>query len=95
MNGRSALPLSWAGIECVILDMDGTLLDLHVDTQLWSELLPQRVAARLAISVDAAQRAPPLPCGIDFSRADAAMTGTGKGRIKRHDRVGLASLIGS
>ena len=41
MNGLSAPPLFWAGIECVILDMDGTLLDLHVDTQLWSELLPQ------------------------------------------------------
>lgn len=55
MTGRSSLPLSWAGIECVILDMDGTLLDLHFDTQLWSELLPQRVAARLAISVDDAR----------------------------------------
>lgn len=41
--------LPWGSIDCVILDMDGTLLDLHFDNQLWSELLPQRVAGRLAI----------------------------------------------
>ena len=55
MTEVSAPPLSWANIECVILDMDGTLLDLNFDTQLWSELLPQRVAARLAISFDDAR----------------------------------------
>lgn len=35
----------WSDIDCVILDMDGTLLDLHMDNQLWGELLPRRYAA--------------------------------------------------
>ncbi len=53
MSVVSSLP--WASIDCVILDMDGTLLDLNFDTQLWSELLPRRVAARLSISLDDAR----------------------------------------
>jgi putative hydrolase of the HAD superfamily len=53
MTSTGTLP--WAAIDCVILDMDGTLLDLHFDNQLWSELLPQRVAARLGIPLDAAR----------------------------------------
>ena len=36
--------VAWTTIECVILDMDGTLLDLHFDNQLWNELLPRRFA---------------------------------------------------
>ena len=38
--------MAWPDIECVILDMDGTLLDLHFDMQLWHDLLPRRVAER-------------------------------------------------
>lgn len=47
--------LPWAHIDCVILDMDGTLLDLHFDNQLWSELLPRRVAGRLDIPLEQAR----------------------------------------
>ncbi len=47
--------LPWSAVECVILDMDGTLLDLHFDNQLWSELLPQRVAARHNIPLELAR----------------------------------------
>ncbi|HID82230.1 MAG TPA: hypothetical protein EYH06_00390 [Chromatiales bacterium] len=42
-----SLPLSqstWASIETVFLDMDGTLLDLHFDNHFWLEHLPQRYA---------------------------------------------------
>jgi len=53
MTANATLP--WTAIDCVILDMDGTLLDLHFDNQLWSELLPRRVAARLEIPVDEAR----------------------------------------
>lgn len=45
----------WDQIECVILDMDGTLLDLHFDNQLWSELLPRRVASRLDLPLEQAR----------------------------------------
>ncbi len=34
--------LDWGSIETVLLDMDGTLLDLHFDTYFWTEHLPQR-----------------------------------------------------
>jgi putative hydrolase of the HAD superfamily len=34
--------VSWESIDTVLLDMDGTLLDLHFDTTLWTSLLPER-----------------------------------------------------
>ena len=37
--------IDWAGIETVLLDMDGTLLDLHFDNYFWQEYLPLRYAA--------------------------------------------------
>lgn len=36
--------LPWNEIDTVLLDMDGTLLDLHFDNQFWLEHLPQRYA---------------------------------------------------
>jgi putative hydrolase of the HAD superfamily len=34
----------WENIETVLLDMDGTLLDLHFDNYFWKEYLPLRYA---------------------------------------------------
>ena len=34
----------WESIETVLLDMDGTLLDLHFDNYFWKEHLPLRYA---------------------------------------------------
>ena len=36
--------LNWSQIETVLLDMDGTLLDLHFDNYFWQEHLPSRYA---------------------------------------------------
>ncbi|MDA1074623.1 MAG: GMP/IMP nucleotidase [Proteobacteria bacterium] len=36
--------ISWQNIDTVLLDMDGTLLDLHYDNTLWNQLLPQRLS---------------------------------------------------
>ncbi len=36
--------LPWHKIDTVLLDMDGTLLDLHFDNYFWTEHLPQRYA---------------------------------------------------
>ncbi len=44
------LPLAWRDIDTVLLDMDGTLLDLHYDNHFWLELLPQRYAEHHGIS---------------------------------------------
>ena len=36
----------WARIDTVLLDMDGTLIDLHFDNHLWNVVVPARYAAR-------------------------------------------------
>lgn len=36
----------WAGIDTVLLDMDGTLLDLHYDNHFWQRYVPERFAER-------------------------------------------------
>jgi len=36
--------INWTKIDTVLLDMDGTLLDLHYDNYFWSSYLPQRYA---------------------------------------------------
>ena len=50
--------LPWADIDTVLLDMDGTLLDLHFDNHFWLEHLPQRYAG--SSSASAAARL--MPC---------------------------------
>ncbi|MGY3944933.1 GMP/IMP nucleotidase [Aeromonas tecta] len=36
--------LPWHQIDTVLLDMDGTLIDLHFDSHLWQTLVPMRYA---------------------------------------------------
>lgn len=36
--------INWDQIDTVLLDMDGTLLDLHFDNHFWCELVPERYA---------------------------------------------------
>lgn len=43
--------LDWANIDTVLLDMDGTLLDLHFDNYFWLEHLPQRWSEISGISL--------------------------------------------
>jgi putative hydrolase of the HAD superfamily len=50
--------LDWSAIDTVILDMDGTLLDLRFDNWFWQELIPRHYA-------DAQ--------GIDFAEAAARL----------------------
>ena len=38
--------IDWQRIDTVLLDMDGTLLDLHFDNFFWMEHLPKRYAAQ-------------------------------------------------
>jgi len=37
--------LDWSAIDTILLDMDGTLLDLRFDNWFWQELIPSRYAA--------------------------------------------------
>ena len=49
--------LEWPQIDTVLLDMDGTLLDLHYDNHFWLEHVPRRYAEKHALSLDAAKEA--------------------------------------
>src|SRR6202163_4175559 len=40
----------WPAIDTVLLDMDGTLLDLRFDNWFWQELIPRRYAAANGLS---------------------------------------------
>ncbi|MHA7835059.1 MAG: GMP/IMP nucleotidase [Algiphilus sp.] len=52
-----SLRLPWPDIDDVLLDMDGTLLDLAFDNHFWQRLLPQRYAQRHGMTEDAAREA--------------------------------------
>ncbi len=43
--------LNWAHIDSVLLDLDGTLLDLHYDNYFWNEFVPARYAQNRSLSV--------------------------------------------
>ena len=42
-------------IHTVLLDMDGTLLDLHYDNHFWLEHVPRRYAEKNALTPEAAK----------------------------------------
>jgi putative hydrolase of the HAD superfamily len=45
--------IDWDVIDTVLLDMDGTLLDLHFDNHFWMEHLPRAYAEKQQISLEA------------------------------------------
>ena len=49
--------VDWDAIDTVLVDMDGTLLDLNFDNVFWREIVPRRYAALRGMSVSAAQQA--------------------------------------
>lgn len=54
MNSSGPL-LDWNSVDTVLLDMDGTLLDLYFDNHFWLEHLPLRYAERHGISAEQAR----------------------------------------
>jgi putative hydrolase of the HAD superfamily len=48
--------LDWSKIKTVLLDMDGTLLDLHFDTYFWQHHLPQRYSEVKGVSIEQAKQ---------------------------------------
>jgi putative hydrolase of the HAD superfamily len=55
VQGNAHSP-DWQAIETVLLDMDGTLLDLGFDNRFWEDFLPRRYAESRGISLDDARR---------------------------------------
>lgn len=47
--------LDWQEVDTVLLDMDGTLLDLHYDNHFWSDHLPRRYAEIRGVPLRQAQ----------------------------------------
>ncbi len=43
--------IAWDTVRTVLLDMDGTLLDLHYDNHFWLEHVPQRYAEKQGLSL--------------------------------------------
>jgi len=55
MTGHAtSVNLPWTDIDTVLLDMDGTLLDLHFDNHFWLRHVPDAIARRDGISPEAA-----------------------------------------
>jgi 5'-nucleotidase len=44
------LVIAWHNIDTVLLDMDGTLLDLNYDNVLWNQQLPERYAVHHGVT---------------------------------------------
>jgi len=48
--------INWQEIDTVLLDMDGTLLDLNFDNHFWLEFVPLRFAEKNQLSIEQAKR---------------------------------------
>ena len=42
----------WQAIDTVILDLDGTLIDLYFDHRFWKKVVPQAYADKFKLSVE-------------------------------------------
>lgn len=49
--------VKWPAIETVLLDMDGTLLDLHYDNHFWMEFLPGVYAEHASLPIEESRAA--------------------------------------
>lgn len=47
--------IDWNQIDTILLDMDGTLLDLHFDNFFWLEHVPRRYAERRGCPLEQAK----------------------------------------
>ena len=53
---HAAPAVDWSAIDTVLLDMDGTLLDLRFDNWFWQELIPRRYAAAKGLDLEETRR---------------------------------------
>lgn len=50
------IDLDWNRVETVLLDMDGTVLDLHFDNRFWNQHLPERYGQSRRMTTAAARQ---------------------------------------
>lgn len=48
--------IEWKNIDTVLLDMDGTLLDLNFDNHFWREFVPTRFAEKQGLTIEQAKQ---------------------------------------
>jgi len=56
MNMTSNINIPWENIHTLLLDMDGTLLDLHFDSYFWKEYVPLKYAQKRGLDVTTSKR---------------------------------------
>jgi putative hydrolase of the HAD superfamily len=52
---RPKISLDWTRVDTVFLDMDGTLLDLNYDNQVWSQVVPKAFAEKCGMTLQQAK----------------------------------------
>lgn len=57
MAGTAPINPAWEAVDIVLLDMDGTLLDLNFDTYFWTEYIPLRYGEKYGLGLEEAKRA--------------------------------------
>ena len=94
--------INWSGIDTVLLDMDGTLLDLHYDNHFWQEHVPQRYAEKHGIDIQesrallSASPEPFLAIDAEGRVATDPIKGTRRrGRTRVEDRALARELLAS
>jgi len=102
MDTRATGIVDWGRVDRVLLDMDGTVLDLAFDTHFWSELVPERYAQAQGIAVEQArQRLEPHFTGLqgrlEWYCLDhwSRLTGLDLAQLKSEARGRIAVLPGS
>ncbi|MES0874623.1 GMP/IMP nucleotidase [Sinimarinibacterium thermocellulolyticum] len=94
--------VDWGAVEWVLLDMDGTVLDLSFDNYFWRELVPLRYAEKNGLTLDqarsvlapkfeAVQHTLPWYCTDYWSE----VTGLDMAGIKREIRARIAPIDGA
>lgn len=94
--------VNWSQVEWVILDMDGTVLDLAYDNFFWRQLVPQRYAELHGLTLEQArseleprfleiQHTLPWYCTDYWSR----LTGLNMAALKRETRHLIGPLEGA
>ena len=55
MSQGGKVQVPWSEIDTLLLDMDGTLLDLAFDNFFWLELIPEKYASATGIGISQAR----------------------------------------
>ena len=94
--------VNWEAVEWVLLDMDGTILDLSFDNYFWRELVPQRYAEKNGLTLkharevlqpkfEAVQHTLPWYCTDYWSE----LTGLDMAGLKREVRERIGPIDGA